>query len=236
MRTLGIHTNSEGVLRRIRRDVKRLGLDVSHFKGSRTWSDADLIRAYTKAQSWDDVLSSLGLITPRGGTLTRLRGHAARLGLDLSHLDAPRSPRLPEQGIFRPNLSHLPAAGPALAAAWFMIRGCIASFPIEPAAFDLLASTPNGVQYVQVKTTTTRDRDSWLARVGHRPHSAGNQAPLVPYDPDDIDLFFIIDGDLNIYLIPSRDIAGRTSIVVRAYQRYLVGNAKEMMAPPSTAA
>jgi hypothetical protein len=117
-----------------------------------------------------------------------------------------------------------------------MIRGCIASFPIEPAAFDLLASTPNGVQYVQVKTTTTRDRDSWLARVGHRPHSAGNQAPLVPYDPDDIDLFFIIDGDLNIYLIPSRDIAGRTSIVVRAYQRYLVGNAKEMMAPPSTAA
>jgi hypothetical protein len=117
-----------------------------------------------------------------------------------------------------------------------MLRGCTSSFPVEPAVFDLLASTPIGIKRVQVKTTTNRNRGSWLATIGHRPASAGNRAPLVPYDPDEIDLFFIVDGDLNIYLIPCRDTAGRTSIVVRAYQQYLVGNVKEMMAPPAIAA
>lgn len=62
----------------------------------------------------------------------------------------------------------------------------------------------------------------------------GNQAPLTTYDPDEIDLFFILDGDLNICVIPSRDIAGRTSIVVRSRQQYLVGNVKEMMGRTGT--
>jgi hypothetical protein len=43
--------------------------------------------------------------------------------------------------------------------------------------------------------------------------------------PDVIDYFFIIDGDLNIYLIPSRLIAGRVQILLRAYKEYIVGNA-----------
>lgn len=236
-RALGIQTNSEGVMRRIRRDASRLRLDISHFKSSRTWSDPDLIRACTHAQTWDDVLSSLSLGTPGKETLTRLKGHAARLGLDVSHLEARKPGQFPDD-LFQPTLRHLPAAGPALAAAWFMIRGCTASFPVEPAAFDLLASAPSGVQHVQVKTTTAQDtaRSSWQVRIGRRPHSVGNKAALVPYDPDEIDLFFIVDGDLNMYLIPSRDIAGRTSILTRAYQRYIVGNVKEMIGAPGTAA
>ena len=39
----------------------------------------------------------------------------------------------------------------------------------------------------------------------------------MPYDPDVIDYFFIMDGDFTMYLIPSRVIAGRVSILLRAY-------------------
>jgi hypothetical protein len=44
-----------------------------------------------------------------------------------------------------------------------------------------------------------------VGRLGHR----------VAYDPDVIDRFFIIDGDLTMYLIPSRAIAGRVGLVLR---------------------
>jgi hypothetical protein len=46
-----------------------------------------------------------------------------------------------------------------------------------------------------------------------------------------IDLFFIMDGDLSMYLIPSIVIAGRVQILLRGYQKYLVGNAAGLMAP-----
>jgi hypothetical protein len=51
-----------------------------------------------------------------------------------------------------------------------------------------------------------------------------------------IDWFFIMDGDLNIYLIPSRVIAGRIAILLHTYTKYIVGNAAGLMASPSRAA
>jgi hypothetical protein len=44
-----------------------------------------------------------------------------------------------------------------------------------------------------------------------------------------IDLFFIIDGDLTMYLIPSRAIAGRLQVVLRTYKKYIVGNAAGLL-------
>jgi len=35
----------------------------------------------------------------------------------------------------------------------------------------------------------------------------------------------IVDGDLTMYLIPSRVIAGRVTILLHAYARYIVGSA-----------
>jgi hypothetical protein len=35
----------------------------------------------------------------------------------------------------------------------------------------------------------------------------------------------MVDGDLTMYLIPSGVIAGRVSILLRTYTRYIVGNA-----------
>jgi hypothetical protein len=66
IRALGIPTNSEGTTRRVRRDAGRLTLDVSHFRATRTWDDAQLKRAVADGMSWDDVFTSLGLRTRCG--------------------------------------------------------------------------------------------------------------------------------------------------------------------------
>jgi hypothetical protein len=42
-------------------------------------------------------------------------------------------------------------------------------------------------------------------------------------------LFFIVDGDMTMYLIPSRAIAGRVRILLRTYQKYIVGNASGLL-------
>jgi hypothetical protein len=43
------------------------------------------------------------------------------------------------------------------------------------------------------------------------------------------DYFFMVDGDLTMYLIPSRVIAGCVSILLRTYARYVVGNASGLL-------
>jgi hypothetical protein len=72
--------------------------------------------------------------------------------------------------------------------------------------------------------------------VGRRPYSVGNRERLVPYDPELIDLFFIMDGDLTMYVIPSRVIAGRVAILLRTYTKFIVGNAAGLMTPRPHAA
>jgi hypothetical protein len=39
-----------------------------------------------------------------------------------------------------------------------------------------------------------------------------------------------VDGDLAIYLIPSRIIAGRVGILLHTYTKYIVGSAAGLMA------
>jgi len=107
---------------------------------------------------------------------------------------------------------------------------------LEPAVYDLLVSMPEGIKRVQVKTTTCFSKDGWTVVVGLRPYSVGNRERRVPYDPELIDWFFIMDGDLTIYVIPSRVIAGRVAILLHTYTKYMVGNAAGLMAPRPDAA
>jgi hypothetical protein len=51
----------------------------------------------------------------------------------------------------------------------------------------------------------------------------------MPYDPDTLDFFFIVDGDLTMYLIPSRVLAGRVQILLRHYAPYIVGSAGSLL-------
>jgi hypothetical protein len=235
MRKLGLCVTSAGSIRVVKRRVAALELDTSHFTGQRTWSDVALKRAATQSCSWNELLTAIGIQSRSGDERTRVRAHALRLGLDLSHLtDQPQDLR--RQLIPKPALRNLREAATSLAASWFSLCGFTVAIPIEPATYDLLVSTPEGIKRVQVKTTTYKGKTGWQVGVGRRPYSIGNREPLVPYDPELIDWFFIVDGDLNIYLIPSQVIAGRVAILLRAYAKYTVGSAAGLMAPRPHAA
>jgi hypothetical protein len=236
MRELGLSATSAGAIRIVRRHAVRLGLDTSHFRGKRRWSDADLRRAVAQSGSWDEVLGALGLVSNGGRMQTHVRSHAIRLGLDFSRFES-KAPITSESRAPKPDIRHLREAGASIAAAWFTLCGCSVLFPIEPATYDLVVSMPDGLRRVQVKTTTSNSKNGWQVGVGRRPYSVGNTAPLVPYDPDVIDYFFIVDGDLTMYLIPSRVIAGRVGILLRTYAAYIVGDAGGLLgsAPRSDA-
>ena len=181
------------------------------------------------AQSWDELLSALALTPSSGDGRTRIKAHAMRLGLDLTHLEDPVA-NSPGPTEVKPELRYLRNAATSIAASWFSLCGFNVAIPLEPAIYDLLVATPEGIRRVQVKTTTCFGRDGWTVVVGRRPYSVGNRERRVPYDPELIDWFFIVDGDLTIYLIPSRIIAGRVGILLRTYTRYIVGSAAGLMA------
>jgi hypothetical protein len=235
MRALGLRANSAGAIRIMKRHVVRLGLDTSHFRGKRSWSDAQLRRAVIDAQSWDELLTTLGLALRSGDGRIRVKAHAMRLGLDLAHLENPTA-KPPGPAEVKPDLRYLRDAATSLAASWFSLCGFNVAIPVEPALFDLLVSVPEGIKRVQVKTTTCFGKDGWTVAVGRRPYSIGNRERRVPYDPELIDWFFIMDGDLTIYLIPARVIAGRVSILLHTYTKYIVGSASGLMATSHQAA
>jgi PD-(D/E)XK endonuclease len=238
MRELGLDPANGGVTRTIRRRAALLGLDTSHFRGNRSWSDGVLRQAASDSSTWEEVLTTLGLSARTGGERTLVKAHAVRLGLDVSHLGHPAFPAGNSYQL-EPGLTHLRRAAESLAAAWFVLCGRNVAFPVEPDTYDLLVDMPDGMKRVQVKTTTFKSRDGWLAQIGRRPYSTGNNAPLVPYDPEIIDLFFIIDGDLVMYLIPSRVVGGRVQILLRTYTQFIIASAAGLMvssplaAPPS---
>jgi hypothetical protein len=228
MRELGLDGTSAGAIRVVRRHVVHLGLDTSHFTGQRTWSDARLIQAAPHARTWSALLAAIGVKSSSRAYRTRVKAHAVRLGVDLSHLDDQPREAGSRSGP-TPALKNLRDAATMLAACWFSLCGFATAIPVEPAVYDLLVSTEDGIRRVQVKTTTYYSKGGWQVAVGRRPYSAGNREGLVPYDPDLIDLFFIVDGDLAMYLIPSQVIAGRVQILLRTYAGYIVGNAAGLM-------
>jgi hypothetical protein len=233
----GERSRSAGAVRIVRRRAAELNLDASHFRGKRRWSDAQLKQAVAECRTWEEVIGRLGLSTASGSVAPHIKSHTIRLGLDTDHLKAVshvgRQPpeAVPLVSALRPEPRHLRVAAPVTAAAWFMHRGCTVSFPAEPAVYDLLADTPEGLMRVQVKSTTSnRKNEGWLVGIGHHPDThAKRQGYVLAYSPDEIDLFFIIDGDMTMYLIPSRAVAGRITILLRTYRKYIVGNARGLL-------
>ncbi|SRR6266568_422732 len=228
MRELGLCVTSAGSIQAVKRHVTRLDLDTSHFRGQRRWSDTQLRQAIASSQSWHEVLSQLVRASYNKDDRIRVKARAMRMGLDLSRLQAPKAMEVAPP-VLTPDIKRLRDAGPTAAAMWFLLCGCNASIPVEPAIYDLLVSMPDGIKRVQVKTTTYKSKDGWTVQVGRRPYSVGNRGLLAPYDPDALDFFFILDGDLTMYLIPSRVLTGRVMILLRNYTKYIVGSVGSLM-------
>jgi PD-(D/E)XK endonuclease len=202
----------------------------------------DLRRAVATCHSWEELVTRLGLSTASGNVQPHVKSHTVRLGLDTDHLNAVshvgRQPpeAVPQISALRMERKHLRVAAPVRAAAWFMLRGCAVSFPAEPTVYDLLVDAPEGLMRVQVKSTTSKQKDhGWIVGVGHHPDTHSKKGHLLAYSPDEIDLFFIVDGDMTMYLIPSRAIAGRVGILLRTYAKYTVGNASGLLGLPPDA-
>ncbi|HZX07553.1 group I intron-associated PD-(D/E)XK endonuclease [Kribbella sp.] len=226
-RALGLKDTSAAT---IRRHAARLELDTSHFTGQRRWSDQQLREAVAGSSCWADVITALGIVD-NGAERVRIKGHAVRLGLGCSHLRSPHTKSAPDE-VFdepvQPEMLRYSAA--ALAMAWFTLRGCTVALPIEPQAYDLLVTTPKGIQRVQVKSCAARTaKGYWNVGIGRRPYVLDKSASKMPYDPDSIDLFFIVLGDGSIYVIPSSVLAGRVGISAESYLPYRVGDASSML-------
>jgi hypothetical protein len=176
------------------------------------------------------VLRILG-VNNNSESLVRVKGHAARLGLDVSHLTQAARPAVPADVrdlAPRPELVRTAAA--SIATSWFLLRGLATAFPTEPQEYDLLVTFPEGIQRVQVKSTTFRVRNGrWAVGVGQRPYVMDKSASKAPYDPETLDYFFIVTGDGGLYLVPSRALAGRTKIYIDSYPEYRVGDVSSLL-------
>ncbi len=165
------------------------------------------------ATTWTQVAETLGLAG--GSSTTTIRGHAARLELDTAHLASTKKPR-PPVGLLGPQRANLARAGSLMAAAWFELCGHSVSWPLEPCRYDLLVWTGTTAERIQVKTTTVKSGTSWTVWIS----KAGKERKT--YDPEEIDHFFVIDGDLNYYLIPVAAVGGLMAIQLSAYRDYRV--------------
>jgi hypothetical protein len=113
-----------------------------------------------------------------------------------------------------PQRVNLARAGSLMAAAWFELCGHSVSWPLEPCRYDLLVWMGTTAERIQVKTTTVKQGTSWTVWISN----TGKERTT--YDPDEIDHFFIIDGDFDYYLIPVAAVGGLTAIQLSAYPVY----------------
>ncbi len=208
LRELGLLATSAAAARSVKRNAARLGLDSSHFTGQRRWTEQALTDAIASSKSWSQVTKALGL--SGGSSPSLLKGHALRLGLDLTHFGT-TPVAAPARAHVQPELANLPRAGSLMAATFLTLCGYEISWPLEPARYDLVASRDRSLIRIQVKTCRRWGAGGW--EVSLSTTSGGRHT----YDPDDIDEFFVIDGDLEFYLIPVAAVGGRHAITLSRY-------------------
>lgn len=217
LRLFGLSSAHRG--RQLRAYCEWNGIDASHFR-RRSFDDATLRAAVATARSWDDLLTRLGLATTSGSARDSVRKHGARLGLDLSAVERRQGP---SDRVWVPSLDRLRDAGSLLVAAAYVMSGHQVSWPLEPAAFDLIVSKhARPAQRVQVKTTTCWAGDTWVCSISRSRYTSGGGKEQVAYEPDDIDVFAVLDGHLQLHLIPAELLAGARTVSLRRWAAFRV--------------
>lgn len=203
-----------------------------------TYSAGELSVALASSNSWRAVLGALGLRATSGNAIASVRRHAERLGLPTEHLVRPRNdvlPSAPPGGsgsrdagrgdstaascLVPLDMTFLRRTGPLLSASWYSLRGAAVSWPLEPCAYDLLVGTNDRLLRVQVKTTTARENGVWKVFLSR----SGRERRV--YGADEVDMFFVIDGELGAYEIPAGAVAGRHAVHLNRYEEWRVHGA-----------
>ncbi|BDD82464.1 hypothetical protein TPB0596_22270 [Tsukamurella pulmonis] len=212
MRELGLRATSSGAIRSVRARADVLGIDYSHFGRLRWWSDDDVRAAVDGVTSWAEAAARLG-VRDDPSALGAVRRDARRLGVGVLRVDSVGA--APGDGAtFAPHA--LARAGSMLAASWFTLRGHEVSWPLEPCRYDLVVNTGVELIRVQVKTTISRSANSWKV------YLSTSRQGRTTYEEDEIDQFFIIDGDLTCYRIPLAAVKGLSAVHLSAYGRFRV--------------
>lgn len=115
----------------------------------------------------------------------------------------------------KPLRQHVRIMALGRAIAWFSARGYVTSVPTTDAGYDLVVDSDAGLRRVQVKSTTQRDpRGGWVVSIARclydptgRMNAAGKRR-RVPYSSAEVDDFFIVTGNGDVYVIPLASTRG----------------------------
>jgi PD-(D/E)XK endonuclease len=126
---------------------------------------------------------------------------------------------------------HLRTAAIGEAASWFLRRGYVVSIPLTVTQYDLVTESDEGFVRVQVKSTTGKDKGGrWAVGISRMEYGAGGKSNANglrhrrPYRLDEVDMFFILTGGGEKYLIPLSATGGSLSLTLDdKYAAYKVG-------------
>jgi hypothetical protein len=135
----------------------------------------------------------------------------------------------PAPTIRRPNPRLQGEIGLGAAIAWFTANGYCVAIPLaDNQPYDLVVDGPDGLQRVEVKTATAKDRRGRFV-VDIRT-SGGNRSrsTVKHFDPTACDLLFILTDDQRRYVVPVRHLRARAVVVLSPmYDPYVVGGGFE---------
>ena len=136
-----------------------------------------------------------------------------------------KADRRPADTIWRPNPREQGLIGLTDAIAWFGANGCGVLLPlIDAQPYDLVVESGDGLQRVQVKTTTVRS--PYGVFVVSLATNGGNQSfhTRKPFDPTEAELLYVLTDEGVRYLIPTAVIRSRTALNLGArVARYQLG-------------
>jgi len=128
------------------------------------------------------------------------------------------------------SVEQLRAAAVGEAVSWFLRRGYVPSIPIEPARYDLVVESDEGLKRVQVKSTAYQERGRFVVGItrqeyggSRQTYSAMGRRTRTHYSSNDVDFFFIVTGSGDKYLVPIAVASGLTRLTLdRKYATYKV--------------
>ena len=124
-----------------------------------------------------------------------------------------KADRRPANTIWRANPREQGLIGLTDAIAWFGANGYGVLLPlIDAQPYDLVVESGDGLQRVQVKTTTVRSPHGVF--VVSLTTSGGNQSfhTRKPFDPTESELLYVLTDERVRYLIPTATIRSRTAL------------------------
>lgn len=112
-------------------------------------------------------------------------------------------------------------AGLGIAIAYLSRIGVDVAIPLtDTQRYDLIIVHDEGMERVQVKTTTVKQGRNYYARLTT---IGGNhtQVKVRKFEPTDFEWLFVICGDATAYMIPTQAISARTGLLLgQRYEQY----------------